>query len=53
MTRGGKTRVLAVSVSGAPLVRDAWNIMDAGAADVLTWWRDEDSARQIAARIGR
>ncbi len=52
-TRGGKTRVLAVSVSSAPLVRDAWNIMDAGAADVLTWRGDEVSARQIAARIGR
>ena len=52
-SRRGEDRVIAVAASADALrPQDAWNLLAAGAADVLTWSGDA-TARQIQARLDR
>ena len=53
-SRAGLDRVLALALRGDALVgEEAWALLHAGAADVLTWDRSPMIARQIAARLER
>ncbi len=50
---GGRVRIAAVAV-GRPLrTGEAWGLLEDGAADVLVWDRDRESAERIKARLER
>ena len=46
-------RILALSTSGVLHGEDGWALLRAGASDVLNWRDPGDSARHVAARLGR
>lgn len=52
-SRGGQTRIIAVETSRPLRTAEAWGLVEVGAADVLVWNRDRESAEQIKARLGR
>jgi transcriptional regulator with GAF, ATPase, and Fis domain len=54
MSRGGLDRVIAIAGSGASLDGSGhWDLLHAGAADVLVWTDPDRVARQIQARFER
>jgi transcriptional regulator with GAF, ATPase, and Fis domain len=53
VSRARSERILALSTSQVVGVDDSWQLLRAGAADVVTWRDQEVSARHIAARLRR
>src|SRR5262245_16203736 len=54
MSGSGFRRLVAVALQPDRLsVADRWRLLQAGAADVISWERSENSASQIAARFER
>src|SRR5437763_7866093 len=53
-SRFGERRVLALATRQAPMPADrAWELLHAGASDVMSWTGDPAPAAQIAARLRR
>lgn len=52
-SRGGQARIVAVEVRRPLRAEEAWGLLEAGAADVLVWNRDRESAERIKARLER
>ncbi len=54
LSRGGQERLLAVGTHGGALARgDGWQLLAAGASDVLLWPETPDPAARIASRFAR
>jgi transcriptional regulator with GAF, ATPase, and Fis domain len=54
LSRGGQERLMAVGTHGGALARgDGWQLLAAGASDVLSWPETPDPAAMIAARFAR
>ena len=50
---GGQTRIIAVEISRPLPTAEIWRLLEAGAADVVFWNHDRESAEQIKARLER
>lgn len=54
LSEGGVERVLAIASSDAPLSQsDTWQLLNAGASDVVIWNRSHDSMAAVASRLDR
>jgi DNA-binding NtrC family response regulator len=49
----GRARIIAVKITQALRSDETWRLLKAGAADVLLWNLDQESAEQIKARLER
>ena len=52
-SRGGQTRIVAVEIARPLRATETWGLLTAGAADVLVWGRDQETAERIRARLER
>jgi transcriptional regulator with GAF, ATPase, and Fis domain len=54
VSHGGAERILAVAAADTRMeIQHAWQLLRAGASDVLTWWSVDDIADRIKARFER
>jgi DNA-binding NtrC family response regulator len=53
LATGAQGRVLALSLSGHALGDESWQLLRAGASDVVTWGDPARSARHVALRLRR
>lgn len=53
LTRNGSARVMALASSREALRACAWELLQAGASDVLVWSNTDEQARAVAAQIER